>query len=595
MKVKDRINALRERMRLEGLQAYLVPSGDNHQSEYVPLHWRRREWISGFTGSAGDVLITMDEAGLWTDGRYFLQAAKELKGSGIKLHRSGEPGVPTVDEFLGQTLRARQVVGFDPRVVSKHRAATLRDVLKPQRALYKPVDENLVDAIWEDRPAPSKEIIEALSPDTTGEATTAKLKRVRKEMQLKGADALVVTLLDEIAWLFNIRGSDVEFNPVAIAYAIVTQKTAELFIDPRKVPAAVARKLGTRVKVQEYDGIAGACRALGKKRLRVWADSKSTSVWIAQLLDGCTFISDATPIGLMKAKKNATETKGMRAAHVRDGVAMVRFLHWLSKEVKKGRVTERSAAQRLLAYRAEGDAFRGPSFDTISGYGSHGAIVHYRVDEKSDVPLEADGLYLVDSGGHYTDGTTDITRTVLLGPRPTREQKEIFTRVLKGHIGLAMASFPEGTTGARLDVIARTALWQLGLDYNHGTGHGVGSFLNVHEGPQSIGPKGSDVPLEVGNVLSNEPGYYEPGAYGMRVENLLLVVKDDKRSKNGKPFLSFETLSFCPIDTSLVERKLLTEDERAWLNEYHRDVQRTLSPHLGTEEKKWLKAACAAL
>jgi Xaa-Pro aminopeptidase len=596
MNAKERLKALREQMRRRGVTAYYIPTTDPHQSEYVPDHWLRRGWFSGFTGSSGDVLVTMKEAGLWTDGRYFLQAAAELKGSGITLHKLGEPGVLRLVDYLPRVLDEGDALGVDPRVVSIKTAQEIRKALRPVGARLTTIDENLVDAIWTDRPAATADPVHLLPPRFAGESTASKLKRVRRAMAEQKVEAHVLTVLDTIAWLMNLRGRDVEFNPVAISYALVTSKEAFLFIDPRKVPAAIVKKLAPHVTVRPYEGLADALRELASRKARVWVDPAQSSLWIAGLLEGCPLVEEPTPIALMKSKKNATEIDGMRAAHVRDGVAVVRFLAWLEKAVPKGGVTEISAADVLGRFREHGEHFQGLSFRTISGYAGHGAIVHYSVTPKTDVPLRPEGIYLVDSGGQYLDGTTDITRTVLLGRQATKEQKDRFTRVLQGHIALARAKFPSGVRGVRLDTLARLPLWAAGMDYNHGTGHGVGAYLNVHEGPQSIAPRGENTaPLEPGNILSNEPGYYEEGAYGIRIESLILVVEAVGHSRNGKPFLGFETITMCPIETRLLEPKLLEPEERAWLNGYHKTVYKALSPHLSAPEKTWLKKACAAV
>jgi Xaa-Pro aminopeptidase len=382
---------------------------------------------------------------------------------------------------------------------------------------------------------------------------------------------------------------------VAIAYAIVTPKSAMLFTNLDNVTQGLRRALGGHVEVHAYDEIGAACRSLARDRSRVWADAATTNMSIATELAGASIVADPGPIARIKARKNAVEISGMRRAHVRDGVAMVRFLEWLEKAVPRGGVTEISAAAELLSFRARGEYFQGASFRTISGYGAHGAIVHYTVTDKTNVPLRPDGLYLVDSGGHYLDGTTDITRTVLLGKGASADQKNAFTRVLKGVIALTTAVFPEGVRGLRLDTLARRALWDAGLDYGHGTGHGVGMYLNVHEGPQSIGVRCTGVPLEEGNIFSNEPGYYVEGAFGLRIENLILVRKHEAASRAGRVFFTFDTLTMCPIDTRLVEVKLFTTEERRWLNDYHREVKRTLSPHLESSTRAWLARACGAL
>lgn len=594
--MSKKIDDLRAWMGRNGLAAYLVPSTDPHQNEYVPACWRRRDWFTGFTGSAGDLVVTRKEAGLWTDGRYFLQAARELKGSGIKLQKLGEPGVPSIQAYLASTLEEGDALGVDPRVLSFETANRLRKELEAVGARLKPIDENAVDLLWTDRPPPSDAPIRVHTETYAGESVASKLRRLRKILKERKAGAYVVSSLDAIAWLFNIRGRDVEYNPLVIAYAVVTEKEAMLFVDLTKVTEGVGRKLGSSVSIRPYDALASVLDELSAARERVWIDGATTSLWITEHLKGCTLIDERGPLVAMKAKKNAAEIAGMRDAHVQDGIAMVRFLRWLEDAVPRGGLTEISAADRLGEFRAQGKNFQGLSFRTISGYAEHGAIIHYSVTKKTDVPLKAEGIYLVDSGGQYLGGTTDITRTVLLGPKATKEQKDRFTRVLQGHIGLARLEFPAGTRGMQIDVLARLPLWKAGYNYNHGTGHGVGAYLNVHEGPQSITPfRDTGAALEPGNILSNEPGYYVEGEYGIRTENLILVVEAWNGSKNGPPFLGFETITLCPIDTRLIEKRLMNDVEIRWLNDYHKRVLRELGPHLDKDDRAWLKKACAPI
>ena len=595
MKVPAKLSALRAQMRNHGVDAYFVPSADPHQSEYAPPCWNRRTWLSGFGGSAGEVVVADKQAWLWTDGRYFLQAESQLDGSGIELMRQGVAGVPGVEQLLAQQLQAGQSVGVDPRVVTPARMARLRETLAHVEVELKLLDENLVDHIWVDQPAAPDSEIKPLAKRFTGESTASKLRRVRASMQKRAADAHVLTTLDAIAWLFNIRASDVQFNPVAVAYAIVTADSATLFTNTARVSARVHKHLGKAGLVREYADVGDALSALGRAGACVWVDDGSANEWLLQRLDGAQIVRAETPVSRMKARKNATELAGIRAAHVRDGVAMVRFLHWLEENVATGQLTEMSAATRLQEFRAEGEHFQGLSFPTIAGYAAHGAIIHYSVDVHSDVALKPKGLFLLDSGAQYLDGTTDITRTILLGGRATPTERDRYTRVLKGHIALAQARFPAGATGARLDTFARQFLWQVGLDYAHGTGHGVGAYLNVHEGPQSISPRAQSAPLEVGNVQSNEPGFYAPGEFGIRIENLVEIVRDDNVSSSEHEFLALNTLTLCPIDTRVLELKLITDVERGWLNRYHGRVRKTLSPLLDASDRRWLRNACATI
>ena len=591
---RARLARLRDAMREHGVAAYLVPSSDPHQSEYVPDHWARRQWVSGFTGSAGDLVVGLAGGGLWTDGRYHLQARQQLRGTGIRLFPVGEKDVPTLEKHLAKILPRESAVGVDPAVLAMRRARRIARALAPAGVALKPIDENLVDTVR--GPVPGRRARPRVAPLPTrfaGESSASKLRRVRSAMRRREAEALVVTTLDAIAWLFNVRGSDVAYNPVVIAYAVVTPDEAVLHVDRGKLDPAAEAHLRRIARVEPYAAIRRTLRGLGRRKAAVWIDTETTSLMCARLLDGAKPIFAPSPIPRMKARKNAVELAGIRAAHRRDGAAMVRFLRWLERSVPAGGVTEMSAAAKLDGLRAEGEHFRGSSFPTIAGYAEHGAIIHYLVDEASDAPLRPEGLFLVDSGGHYLDGTTDVTRTLLLGGRPTDAQRDSYTRVLKGHIAIATARFPAGTTGARLDTLARAALWQSGRDYAHGTGHGVGAFLNVHEGPQSISHRSTKVPLEPGNVQSNEPGYYEPGAFGIRIENLVEVVEDEAAAPGD--FLRFDTLTLCPIEKRLVDPELLSAAERGWLDAYHARVLDTLGPDLDRDERAWLKQACAPL
>jgi Xaa-Pro aminopeptidase len=590
---KKKLADLRKLMSKQKLEAYYVPSTDPHQSEYVPACWQRRSWLSGFTGSAGDLIVTQHTAGLWTDGRYFLQAQAELKGSGIKLFKMGIKGVPTPSAWLGATLKKGQTLGVDPQLLSLATIRELRTALELVGAKLKLVEDNLVDYIWEDRPYPSRAPIEAMPRSVTGETVTSKLRRLRQVMAKHHADALVVTTLDAIAWLFNIRSQDVEYNPFVIAYAIVTPKNAVLFTHKEKVTNPLRKALlSAAVQIRPYEAMSTELVRLAKQRKRTWVDGRTVNCWVLQKLGGCQLITDPSPINLMKAKKNATEIEGMKAAHLRDGMAMVKFFAWLDQHVPRGEVSEIGVAEKLSELRAESDQYHGESFATIAGYGAHGAIVHYKATPVSNAILRPEGLFLIDSGAQYLDGTTDITRTVLLGNEATPEQKDRFTRVLKGHIAIARCRFPVGTAGRQIDALARQSLWNVGLDYAHGTGHGVGAYLSVHEGPQSIHPlRCTGVPLEEGNILSDEPGFYKEGEYGIRIENLVLVSKDEELSRDESTFLKFEPITLCPIDVRLIDTGLLNEEEREWLNRYHQKVREALIPQLSGIEANWLERA----
>jgi Xaa-Pro aminopeptidase len=589
--MKNRINALRKLVKDHGVEAYLVPSSDPHQSEYVPEFWQRRKFISGFTGSAGDGVITRNKAGLWIDSRYFLQAEQELDKKVFTLFRMGMRDVPSIEDWLIKELKKGESLGIDPQVISRTSFVNLQKKLEEKGIGLKCIEINLVDAVWEDRPEAPKGNIEIHAEKYSGESTTCKLKRVREKMAEADTDALVVTMLDSIAWLFNIRGSDVKYNPVNIAYGLVTAERAMLFMDKDKIPAGARRAL-KEIEILDYQDFGSRLQNLAQKKASVWLDEASVSQWTVNILEkGARLFFKPSPIKMFKAIKNKTEINGFRNAHIRDGAAMVKFLCWLEKSVKKSNVTEVSAAEKAAAFRAKNDLFKGMSFETISSYGAHGAVVHYTANSQTDVPLKPKGIYLIDSGGQYLDGTTDITRTVTLG-NPTEEQKDRFTRVLKGLIDLLTTSFPQGTVGKQLDTIARMPLWKKGLNYGHGTGHGIGTFLNVHEGPQAISYyRCIGIALEPGMITTIEPGYYKENEYGLRVENIALVVKDDKRSSHETPFFTFENLTLCPIDIRLVKKELLTQKEINWLNDYHKKVYKTLAPLLDKTEATWLKQA----
>lgn len=604
LSVKQRLAALRALMQQHKLDAYFVPSVDPHGSEYVPDCWQRRAFISGFTGSAGDVVVTASGAGLWTDGRYFIQAAAQLKGSGIKLMKMGQPKVPTLEAWIADNLQSGQLLGADPRVLSKTVAARLAAAAEKAGAKLKLVDANLVDQIWGDeRPTLPQAPVLVQPPRYAGETVKSKLKRLRAELAKAKADALVISTLDAVAWTFNIRGADVAYNPLVIAYGLVTEQGATLFCDEGKVSPKVRASLDKAgVQVAKYEGLGKALAELNRVRAAVWVDPSTVNAWVLSKLRRAKLKEAASPIVAIKARKNPKEIAGAKAAHVRDGAAMVRFLSWLEGAVAAGGLSEIDASDKLRELRAEGELFHFESFSPISGYAGNGAIVHYSAEPETAATLKPRGLYLIDSGGQYQDGTTDITRTVLLGGKATAQQKSDFTRVLKGHIAIAELRFPVGTPGRNIDAFARKALWDAGQDYAHGTGHGVGAFLGVHEGPQAISPtRCTGAPLEPGNILSNEPGFYREGEYGIRIENLVLVVEDEAtrkgaaRGKGEARFLRFENLTLCPIDTRLVDVKLLTADERSWLNAYHKAVRETLSPLVEGKARSWLGSATKAV
>lgn len=586
------IDDLRKLMRESGVEAYLVPSSDPHQSEYVPEFWQRRKFISGFTGSAGDVVVTQRKAGLWTDSRYFLQAEKELNKKIFSLFKMGTPDVPNLDDWLVRELKKGESLGIDPQVISRKYFLELMKKLEDKGIGLKCIGTNLVDAVWEERPEKPKGKIELHEEKYSGESTASKLMRLREKMAETDTDALVVTMLDSIAWLFNIRGSDVKYNPVALSYSIITSDKAFLFVNQSRMSDAVKQSLMNTTEILNYEDFGSELQNIAKKSLRVWLDEGSVSQWIVNILEnGAALFYKPSPIKMFKALKNKTEVAGFRNAHIRDGAAMVKFLSWLEKSMDETEVTEISAAEKVAEFRAHEDLFKGMSFETISSYGAHGAVVHYAPSSETDAPLRPEGIYLIDSGGQYLDGTTDITRTITLGT-PSEEQKDRFTRILKGLIDLLTTSFPQGTVGKQLDTIARLPLWKTGVNYGHGTGHGIGTFLNVHEGPQAISYyRCLGVALEPGMITTVEPGFYKENEYGLRVENVAVVVKDQERSRGEYAFFKFENLTLCPIDRRLVKKELLTKDEIDWLNDYHKKVYRTLSPLLNKPETEWLKHA----
>lgn len=596
MTPRDRLTAVRRLMAAHGIQAYVVPSSDPHQSEYVPDFWQRRKFLSGFSGSAGDVVVTRTKAGLWTDSRYWLRAASEIDSRFFTLFKTGLPGVPSWQEWLSRELRKGQAVGIDPHLISHKEYTALKSNLEDKTLRIKAISRNLVDELWDDRPEPPRGKVKVHELKYAGEQVSDKLKRLRARMAEAGAEAHILTQLDAIAWLFNIRGSDVAFNPVVIAYALVLPRQALLFVDQRKVTADVRRALPKDVKILAYQAFGAVLNWLAERKARVWLDEASASEWMVEALRGAgRLIFKPSPVALFKAVKNKTEIAGFRAAHLRDGAAMVEFFCWLESAVTKGGVSELSAAAKCEEFRSQQKNFRGLSFETISSYALHGPIVHYSVTPETDIPLKARGLYLIDSGSQYLEATTDITRTVGLG-KPTDKQKECFTRVLKGLITLTTTSFPQGTSGKQLDTIPRLPLWQKGLNFIHGTGHGVGTYLNVHEGPQAISYyRCIGVGFEPGMMTTIEPGVYPEDEFGLRTENIAVVVKDAEHRAAGTTFYTFETLTVCPIDLNLVKKSLLKEREISWINDYHARVRRTLTPILNKKEVDWLRHATRAL
>lgn len=594
MQAREKVAALRQLMKKHKIDAYYIPSADPHQSEYLPEDWKFRSWLSEFTGSMGELIVGARKAGLWTDGRYWLQANKELPGSGIDLMKMGEPGTPEMTEWVASQLKKGQAIGMDPSVVSVTAAETFESAMKARGLKVKFVTPNLVAQLWKDRPE------QVLAPMVNhpvkfaGETVASKLKRVRAAMKEQGVKAHVIGALDQVAWLFNVRSKDIAFTPVVTAYAIVTDRGATLYVDSRKVGKGIVKTLKSNAKIKGYEDVWDDLKDLaGRKKMTVLIDPVTTNRRVFDNLKKAEVVCGVSPISAMKAVKNATQIEGFAEAHRKDGVAMVKFLKWLEKAVPAGGVTELSAADQLAAFRAEGEGFQDLSFNTISGYAANGAIIHYSADEKSNAKLKPRGLYLIDSGGQYPEGTTDITRTVPLG-KPTPRQIECYTRVLMGTIDCTITPFPAGTTGQRNEMFARKALWMIGEDYAHGTGHGVGQYLGVHEGPHSLKNLVSP-PFVEGNIMSIEPGHYEAGKFGIRIEHLAFVVKHPKYSTEAKTWYTFHPVTLCPINTDLVNKKLMSGEQVEWLNKYHKRVYKELSPRLDKAHKAWLKKATKAI
>ncbi len=592
MKVTDRIKRLRDKMAEKGLDAYIIPSSDPHMSEYVAAHWQGREWISGFTGSAGTVVITQNAGGLWTDGRYYIQAEQQLQGSGIDLFKAGMEGVPDFTQWLADNLDKDSCVGFDGKLFSISQVRKFEEKLS-KKGITINKEYDLLDDIWLDRPAIPENPIFLHDTTYAGKSAAQKIKMVRDEMTKKDVNHHIIASLDDIAWLYNIRGNDVAYNPVAIAYALVSDKKAWLFIDKSKVPEDVAGILKENgVELEDYDRVEFHLSKLGDGDSILLDATRLNSRLDEFIANEVRKVEDTNITTTLKAVKNEVEIDNLKKAHIRDGVAMVKFLYWLDRNIGKERITEITVADKLEEYRSQQEYYIGLSFPTIAGYRDHGAIVHYQATEESAYSLEASGMILIDSGCQYLDGTTDITRTIVLGPI-TEQQRVDYTLTLKGNINLTRARFLKGCTGANLDILARMHLWSYGMDYKHGTGHGVGYFLNVHEGPQGISRISSKVKLEKGMIVTNEPGVYRDGQHGIRIENELLVI-EDITTEFGE-FLTFEPITYCPIDLAAIETSLLDEEEKKWLNDYHRMVYDKLSPFLEGDEKEWLKNKTKAI
>ncbi len=582
--VKSKLSILREKMRKENIDAYIIPTTDPHQSEYVADYYRTREFISGFSGSSGTVVVTADKAGLWTDGRYFIQAEKQLEGSGIDLYKLGVEGNLNISEFIGENVKEDGVVGFNGETYSYNRYAVLLDRL--QKINFKS-DYTLVEDIWEDRPEKPLEKIFNYSTKYTGVSAKAKITEIRDMLKEKNLTHYLISNLDDICYLYNIRGNDIEYNPVVISYALVSETEAKLFIDERKVDTEVKDELKRNgITLEDYNSIFEHLHEL-EKNSNLYLDPSKINVKIFKSINPLINIERGPDLTLMmKSIKNNVEIDNQKNAYIKDGVALVRFFNWIEENVEVSDITEVEAAAKLLEFRQMGDLFIEESFGTISAYGENAALPHYSPSEENPVVLQNKGLYLVDSGGQYLDGTTDITRTVALGD-VTEEERYHYTYVLKSHIALLSAIFLKGTKSSALDSIARLPLWKQGLDFSHGTGHGVGYLLSVHEGPQRISKANNNIDMVPGMVTSNEPGVYIEGSHGVRIENIMLCI--EKFTSDCGTFYGFESLSLVPIDTRPVDLNLLTDDEKNWLNMYHKNCFDVLSKYLKGSDLEYLK------
>lgn len=593
--IEKRLTSLRDVMRRERLAAFIFPSTDAHQSEYVPDHWKGREWISGFNGSAGTAVVTMEAAALWTDSRYFLAAEKQLEGTEFQLMKLRVAGTPTIAQWLGGQLADSdsKEVGIDGKVVSVAYARQLVDELRGEGGLTLRTNFDPLAVVWTDRPSlPYNNKVEIQPVELAGESAEKKLALIRKALRGLHTDGMLMSALDDVAWTLNLRGRDVHCNPVFLSYLLIAPERATLFIDRRKLTPEVERYLSSvGVGVEEYAAVGKGLKDYFSYNILM--DPKETGEVMPGYVDKHVKVVYAdSPVPAMKAVKTDAEIKGFKAAMLRDGVAMVKFLRWLQPAVEAGGQTEMSVDRKLTELRAEQKRFRDISFDTIAGYGPHGAIVHYEASPETDVELRPEGFLLLDSGAQYQDGTTDITRTIPLGPL-TDEQCRIYTLVLKGHIRLAMAKFPDGACGTQLDALAREPMWREGLNYLHGTGHGVGSYLNVHEGPHQIRMEYMPAPLRAGMTVTDEPGLYLQGKFGVRIENTMLVTHYTKGESGD--FLQLAPLTLCPISTTPIVLSMMTQEELDWLNDYHRMVYDRLSLLLDENERQWLADATAAV
>lgn len=603
MNIQQRLAALRDLMQREHLGAFIFPSTDAHQSEYVADHWKGREWISGFNGSAGTAVVTLNSAALWTDSRYFLAAEEQLKGTEFQLMKLKIEGTPTIHEWIGEQLREseRPEVGIDGMVCSAAEVEELIKELRHHGGITLRTNLDPLKIIWKDRPAIPQNKIEEHPLDFSGESCASKIQRIRRALRQQHADGMLMSALDDIAWTLNLRGTDVHCTPVFVSYLLISTTTVTLYTDEAKLTPGVKEYLTKdNIKIDDYKNVKKGLQDYFEQTILLDPNETSYTLMKAAKRD---VVRGCSPVPAMKIMKNETEIKGYRNAMLRDGVAMVKFLKWLEDVIQSCPAvlpTEMEIDKKLTELRASQPLNRGLSFDTIAGYGEHGAIVHYEATPETDIPLQPKGLLLLDSGGQYEDGTTDITRTIALGPL-TDEEQHIYTLVLKGHIALARAIFPNGSSGTQLDVLARQFMWREGLNYLHGTGHGVGSYLSVHEGPHQFRMEWKPQPLLAGMTITNEPGIYLTGKFGVRIENTMLIVPADETNFFPLPdgerprYLQLEPLTLCPIDKRPIVLSMLTDEERQWLNDYHKVVYERLSPLLTDKERMWLKEATAAI
>lgn len=591
--IEERLRRLREVMRREHLAAFVFPGTDPHGSEYVPSRWEGRKWVSGFDGSAGLAVVTTDAAALWTDSRYFIAAAEQLRGTEFVLMKERVEGTPDPVEWIASRLSGATSteVGIDGMSSSAATVEALITDLRKAGGITVRTNLDVLEEIWDDRPALPEGAVCEHCMEYAGESRAEKLRRIRAALREVHADGMLMSALDDIAWTLNLRGSDVHCNPVFVSYLLIAHDRATLFVDRRKLsPQIEAALKADGVRTDDYANVARGLKKYPEYNILIDPDETNYTLYKAAAVHNV--IRHTSPVPAMKAVKNAAEIEGFRRSMVRDGVALVRFLMWLKPAVERGGQTEMSVSERLRGLRAADPMYRDLSFDTIAGYQEHGAIVHYEADGESDAALRPEGMILIDSGAQYADGTTDITRTVALGP-VTNEQRRVYTLVLKGHLQLQNMKFPYGASGTQLDAAARMAMWREGMNYLHGTGHGVGSYLNVHEGPHQIRMEWRPAPLVPGMTVTDEPGLYLQDRFGVRTENML-IVKDYMETEFGR-FLEFEPLTLCPIDKTPIIVSMLTDDERAWLDDYHRRVYERLSPHLLPDERQWLENACSPL